>query len=470
MKFFPDKNHPIDVKIIHQGVDTLVTSHIALDLTDYATRFHKFIYFLTDLKDKAQETVSFSQDQRFTVENIYTFGKFKIYAQGKGAYTFILENEDLLIFVGTHKYGANGFNTPQIRIEYRAHYLFSAGHKKAYEYALKFVSSVLGDTKNHCSRIDLATDVQGIKYTSFDKYRLQSNYRKTEFKEHQDIYLQNYAFREYLKHNKTTGFHIGGGDFLFRIYDKTLEIKTGISKSYVITKWILNGYDKSKELPVWRHEIQYRRKELQKFMPKDCMDEVLFHFSQLDKLWNNAITKVRWTDLTNDEIMRISEDGLKSDSIKKIFQRARQNPERIDFWNILKNWDNKLADSIVKYKEIKEPKIQTAKKFYKAFLGATYKAMGNNPQNLLTIHEEVEQDLKELSQINLQDFAELKVLSSFVENAKMIDETGYVYEMDYSSTAFVYYKKLLDKLKSIDDNDIMNNARRYFEHKGLIKK
>lgn len=439
MNFYPSKENPSDVKVVSQGVDTLVTSHIAINEIDYDKKFVPLLRKLEDLKDNAQLIDSSNQKVRYVKSNILGMGQFKIYAQGMGMYKYILENEDLTIFIANSKFEANEGNTPQIKVEMRAHFLFAVSYKKAYELVLKMVHKMIGETRNLCNRIDIYTDVQGIKYTAFDEMRFQTNYKSTEF-----------SVRKHSKFKNVTGFSYGNGDFMFRIYDKTKEITLRKNKSFIMYKWMLNDYDKLKALPVFRHEVQYRRAELTKFMAKGLHDEVLYFFQSLNKLWNNAISKIRWTDLSNDEVTRISENALKSDSIKKIFQRARENPKRLDFWNILKNWDNKLTTQIAKYNHVKEPKDSTAKKFLKAYIGATYSARGNNPNELINIIDDVTRELRDILGITLHDYGELKVVSNFIENSKMLLKDGLQPDMDNTQTAFSLYSKLCEKLKGID--------------------
>lgn len=54
MLFFPNKENPTDVKVVSQAVDTLVTSHIALDKNDYDNKFLPLLKELEDLKESAQ--------------------------------------------------------------------------------------------------------------------------------------------------------------------------------------------------------------------------------------------------------------------------------------------------------------------------------------------------------------------------------------------------------------------------------
>lgn len=444
-------------KVVHQGVDTLLVSYTSTNLDDYSNKYLNFLKKLEVLKNSAQEIEGFDNNSRFVKSNLEGFGNFIVYAQGAGSYRYKIQNDDLLIFLSTTKYGANEFKTAQIKVEFRSHFLFSAGHKKAFETTNIFIRKILGDFKTQLLRIDLATDVQAIKYTSLDKHRFQTNFKKVDYTQ----------INEYTKHNKTTGFSIGGGDFLFRIYDKTLEIKQNPSKSFIISKWIANNYKESEKLTVFRHEIQLRREYLKKFTPKNIDCEVTHHFTNLDKLWNLAINKVTWVHLTDNEIIRICENDLKSASITKIFQRAKKETHRIDFWNILKNWDNKLAESIEKYEVIREAKIKTAHKYVKAFIGSTYKALGANPVNLIEVITDVQMSLSNFEGITLHEYGELKVLGNFVENAKILEKLELNPINDYTHRVYEKYFALNDKLRDLK-NPLIQSTKKYLDERGLI--
>ena len=93
MNFYPSKENPTDVKVVSQGVDTLVTSHIAINEIDYDKKFVPLLRKLEDLKDNAQLIDSSNQKVRYVKSNILGMGQFKIYAQGMGMYKYILENQ-----------------------------------------------------------------------------------------------------------------------------------------------------------------------------------------------------------------------------------------------------------------------------------------------------------------------------------------------------------------------------------------
>lgn len=450
---------PNITKIVHQGVDTLLTSYISIDEKNYYDIYLPFLEKLETLKKEAQEKEAFDNASRFVTADLAGFGKFMVYAQGVGSFKYLINNEDIKVYLSSTKYGANDFQTAQVKVEFRSHYLFASGHLKAYEIVNKFIDKIMGKTRKLCLRLDLATDVQGIKYTGLDKFRFQTFMKNTDFE----------VVNGFTKNRKTTGFQFGVGDFVFRIYDKTLKIKQDPSSSYIRYKWIMNGYDIHNEEQVFRHEIQLRRAYLKKYTPNDIDDEVLWHFTQLGNIWTMGTKKIRWTDLTNSEIIRICETNIKSDSVKKIFQRARQDDTRNNFWDVIKVWDNNLADSISKYEYVKEAKKSTSFKYVKALISSTYKAYGANPLHLMEVVEQVQKQLMQNDELNLHEYGELKILSNFVQNAKIIERHSVNVINDYSYQVQDKFIALKSKLCTIDHPE-MRTAEIYLEKRGLATK
>ena len=450
---------PNITKIVHQGVDTLVSSYISIDDKNYNDIYLPFLEKLEVLKKEAQEKEAFDNASRFVTADLAGFGKFMVYAQGMGIFKYKIQNDDVLICLSSTKYGANDFQTAQVKVEFRSHYLFASGHLKAYQIVNKFIDKIMGRTRKLCLRLDLATDVQGVKYTGLDKFRFQTFIKNTDFE----------VVNGFTKNRKTTGFQFGAGDYVFRIYDKTLKIKQDPSSAYIRYKWIMNGYDIHSDEQVFRHEIQLRRAFLKKYIPNDQDDEVLWHFTQLGNLWTVGTQKVRWTDLTNSEIIRICETNIKSDSVKKIFQRARQDDTRNKFWDVIKVWDNNLADSISKYEYVKEAKKTTSHKYMKALISATYKSYGADPRNIVDVVDLVQKQLMKNEEINLHQYGELKILSNFVQNAKIIERHSVNVINDYSFAVQDKFIALKSKLSTINHPE-MRTAEIYLEKRGLATK
>ena len=73
---------PNITKIVHQGVDTLVTSYISIDEKNYYDIYLPFLEKLEVLKKEAQEKEAFDNASRFVTADLAGFGKFMVYAQG----------------------------------------------------------------------------------------------------------------------------------------------------------------------------------------------------------------------------------------------------------------------------------------------------------------------------------------------------------------------------------------------------
>lgn len=445
------------VKVINQCVDTLLVGFVSTNLESYTQKYLPFLKSLESHKEDAQSVIGFDMKSRFVNINLLGLGHFKIYAQGLGAFAYRIENQDFTMLLGSTKFGANDGKTAQIRVEFRSHYLYAMGHKKAFDLVRVMVKKLMGEFNTQLLRIDLATDIQGIRYDGLDKYRIQTNFKKVD-------YLQ---INQYTKNNKSTGISIGGGAFMFRIYDKLEEIKKNPTKEFIKSKWIINGYNDKLKLPVFRHELQLRREELKKYFPNDIDCEVTFQFSQLEKIWNIAKTKVRWVDLSDSEVLEIAKQEMTSHAIKLLFQRVRKNESRLDFWAVLDNWDNKLATQIGKYENVKIARELTAEKHLKMFVGSTYKAYGSDPTKLLEVITNVQLKLGTFDNLTLHQHGDLKVLGSFVENARIIERLELNPVNDYSYKVYEKYFALNDILSDIK-NPIMKSAKSYLNKRGLL--
>jgi hypothetical protein len=88
---------------------------------------------------------------------------------------------------------------------------------------------------------------------------------------------------------KFTGFTIGKGNILCRIYDKTLEIRAESGKIWFHPLWKNNGWDG--ERPVWRVEFEVHRKVLKR-LGIDSVDDL---WTKKDNLW--SYLTVSWLQL-----------------------------------------------------------------------------------------------------------------------------------------------------------------------------
>jgi len=448
------------LRIVHQGVDTLRVSFIIRDLDVYM-RYDKLLYHFQDYKDKAKlNNDVYGQDfEIFELNyNDKYFGRWKMYSKSTSSFKYTLETEDFTMYLASYGFGSNDFNTAQVTVDFRAKFLFSLGHKKAYETIINILNNLLNSTKDNfkvlLNRIDLATDVMGVKYTSFDKIRFKHTFK-----------VQDYLpFSEYSRFHKTNGYFFGGGDFVFRIYDKVKQIKDNASRSFIIQKWILNDYDElNPDITVWRHEVQYRRAYLKRFLKENVEDEVLYFFDRIDKLWGYATYRIRFIDLTQDELFRVIDGDLKPDSVRQILYRAEKDKNRFHFWNIVKYWDNEIASQLLPIKKLDTKDERLPTRFLKAFLSTAFKLGEGDPTKISEVFDNFETYLRQYEHISTYDYLQKKLLVSYVKQAKIVEEYGMVVDFDYRSKAFEIFTKLQDKLENISDDKDFRYAKNYFE-------
>ncbi len=403
--------------ILSQHIDTLKTSHRAASEYDFNGKFQAFCALLDDYKEKAQNTKGFSNSERFYVSELLGLGKFKIHAQGNQAYKYIVSNNDMYIKIGNIAFGAD---RPQILIEYRQEFLFTVGHKKAYAIAQKFVDKALGSTIDGVTEIHLASDIWGVKYDFFDLLRFQTNFKRNEYSS-MDLDMFRVSMKRALE---TISF--GKNAFMFRIYDKNKQMAHYPEKrALILPKWILNGYNEASTVPVFRHEIQLRDDHLKKHIPKDVSDKVSHVFENLQGLWAYALEKVRFVDLNQDEIFRVAGSD-NSDTVRQILHRARNDEKRYHFWDELAYWDNDKVAQTLTYKEYKNSKIKTAEKAAKMFVSTVYKCLGDDPENLKRVLDGVNDETIKYKGLTLHQYAQMKVVDSFVANERLILNHGVV--------------------------------------------
>lgn len=395
-------------KIIYQGVDTLVTSHKSDDLADYNALFVPFLRALEKLKTMAQAVDGFDKKSRFVIHEFPVLGKTKVYAQGAKRYSYHLENEDVYIEISEASFESD---TPHIRVRYSNHFLFLFQVQKAYDTVISFVSLVLGSSKNILSEIHLCCDVASVIYEHDDKLRFQSRFSVRDFEE----------MSTFTAYNRFKGVYFGKDTFLFRIYDKLIDLRHHPEHSFIKYAWYLNGYSESDtnivKKSVFRHEIQYRRSYLKQYI-SDVSDEPLFIFQNLDKLWFHALEKVSFVNLTDNEIFRIK-SSVNHDSVIKIFQRAKDDKNRFDFWSTLHSWLNNLSSgSLDMYPAFKEAKLSTLRKKIKEVVSLAAR-LGLTPTDLKNLVAETDAKMQEFEGITLEQYGKLKVMDSFAHNERL---------------------------------------------------
>jgi len=431
--------------IVGQFVDTMVTAHLALDDEFYYIKFKDLIDFLKEKKAEAQTTrfgVKF-----IIIEDFLQLGKFQIFSTGVAQYAYHLSNGNIDIHISDADY-QNKHSKPQVRIEYRSHFLFSVGFKEALEYGKKVVKRILGAFQTKLQRIDLATDLWGVGFTPLDSLRFRAKMKASQY-------------RDFSRFNKTTGFIFGSSDFMFRVYNKSLEIRQNKSKEYFKSFWILNGYKESLDIDVWRFETQYRRAKLKDFIPNylfnklDC--EATYIFGKLEQLWANTFKAIKFTHLSNDEVIRVSEELTKAISIRQTYLRRdnkRKKENLLNLTDYLMNWNNKSLNfgMIKKNKHYSMTNNEHLKKSIKTAVAQSFK-IGSSLTPLMKALAEIDRDL-EHEGLDITTYGLSKSVTTSLDIYKAL-ESGKIdtYEFDFvkssynTATATKSYVKLLTLIK-----------------------
>ncbi len=418
--------------ILSQHVDTLHVTFKSTDNEAFARYNVNHYNSMEYYKDKAQEVEGFDLKSRFFEYEPFgaEFGSFRIGPQGNGQYRYIMQNDDLMMFFGNAKFDSDA---PHIKVEFRAHYLFAIGHKKAFAFVEKLVNKVLGAHIARVQRIDLATDVMGASFDILDRVRFQNMFASSTF----------------AVGSKSTGISFGSGAFVFRMYDKLAQIRNKYSLHFVKKKWVLNGWDEEKnKVGVVRFEVQYRTDELKKYtVPK--IGNVDAIFNAIPSLWAKALQKIKYAPLTNDEAIKISTTNITQSTKRDIYKKARDDKSRFQFGDFLKKLDASLSDLPMEYFDIKEANKKTAMKQFLGFLSATYKSSGGNPLDLSDLVSETAINIQLNKGITLHEYGLAKVMDSYVKRQKQIEKYGLVPKIDYSQSEFKaieFFKSNLTKL------------------------
>jgi hypothetical protein len=423
-------------KIVSQHIDTLKTSHKALDEDAFNKKFDAFCGILEDFKIQAQELKDETNFNNFVIAELRGFGKFKVFAQGSGVYRYQISNEDFFMKLGAVKFGAD---RPQILVEYRQDFLFTVGHVRAYELVKKFVFAVLGATKDNVTEIHLATDIWGVRYDYFDLQRFQTHFKRSEISK--DIDLTNV---QCIGRRNAETISFGKGAFMFRIYDKNIQLSSHPDKKALLyLKWIYNGYEVGSKAPVFRHEIQLRDDHLKQHIDPKTIDRVSFVFSILGSLWAYATEKVQYVDLSHDELQRcVTTTSL--NTVKSIYQRAKEDEKRFHFWEYVKTWDNHFVAQSVKYRDYKETKASNALRACKMFVSSAYQNMWDNPEALQEAFKLAQRDTYNFKGLTLHQYGQKKIVDGFMQNETAIVKFGLVpppsYQADQSNALSVYLK------------------------------
>lgn len=454
-----------NIKIVHQSIDTLVIGCKCHDEISYNKIFKPFVEKVKYLKGEAKELSTFGN--KFVKDTLdLGLGNFLVSSSGRSTYFGYVENNDVFFYVGDVPYDSK--LTYHIKLQFRSVFLLKMGYQKAYYFASLLLGRILGNFTTKVLRVDLCADLYGIRYTQSDIINFRTKKKKTLYK---DLYtyneiketenIEHLKISEYSRYNKFQGIQFGKSPFMFRIYDKTKEIKGKLNGSYLIETWKKNGYDISTNYPIYRHEVEFQRDYLRTMFP-DGVDEIDFLFSNLLNFWNNGISLLEWVNLTDKEHSKISKQLIEPQSITKIYRRALEDTSRFTHWHILEQWHDTNGISLDKIPDIKKRDFIHCEKSLKVFVSSVFRHVGSHPDNLAYVVNEVVRKM-ENEGTSLYNYALSRLASSFLDNYKNIEKLGYSVTNDFDFSARQSIPEFIKALKEIKEPTVKTPIERALE-------
>ena len=450
-------------KIVHQGIDTLVIGVNSLDEIAYNTKFKPFVAQIRRAKEAAQTIKTFGEKIEKTNLGL-NYGDFLVSSKSTGAYIGYVRNDDVFFNVADTEFNVKSLY--HLKLQFRSIYLLKYGHDYCMTQVKRFLTDIFGENYSiKILRLDVCSDVAGIKYTPVDFFNFRSlkkisNYGESISKDEGDglisdedevkslIDLNTVTINNFMRFNRFEGMSFGKNPDMFRVYDKIKQIKNQNISELVFTKWELNGFDSNKDMCVFRHEVEFGRARIQKLIPFNTVDEVAYLFSNLGKFWSTGLNICKWYDLTVKERERISNNSVQTDSIRKIYQRCDQDETRFKLWDFLADWDETRFAKLSKHDFIKSKDLKQAKKALKAFVSAVYTNLGYDYNNFLIVLDEVKKDLANQG-LNLHEYGLSKLAGSFSKNEKIINDCGLYIENPLTSSVYFGLDEFIIALKEI---------------------
>lgn len=249
----------MEVRVVNSGIDGLV---IGFSIAEFINI--EAFKLLDDAKAKAGEKMFGRKSSSVT-----WFGKdFIVSARGTKGYEWILENADVRFYVAKKAQGGRVY--PEVYVTFRADYLWRMGHVGVVQEFQDWLQSWAVVANNKVSRCDLCIDIQmELPKIDLAKEAVTRARGKVEYYE---------TCEHYVSGRLDTGYRIGSGALIGRIYDKSLEI-TISKKEWFKTIWSANGWDG--ESRVIRAEFQARRD----FLKKMSVDSFLSLCERLADMW-----------------------------------------------------------------------------------------------------------------------------------------------------------------------------------------
>lgn len=432
----------LKITVLNDLVDTLklhfYSSHLSdeKELEDY----NKIVDSFCSIKSEAQQIKNQDNQKRFISHEFHGY-KFHVMATAQSGFNVVIQNGDVSISLLKHSIK---HSNPLIKVEFRAEYLCRMGYIKAIQSVKNLIQNFLLNYHVKVSEIHLAKDIQGYEFCTFDFHRVKT-LSKTKTIFHNDI------SSEYYFGNRFTGFSIGKGDEMLRIYNKTLEINQKKQKSFIeVLKWAHNP-DFDNKQNVWRLEFQLRRERLKHLLGNDgLLDSLENVLNSISNLWNYCINRFVHKNLNNSEVheqitqMKKLKNGtykyLSADTLRKRFQRA----DKSVVWENIQDFEGNVGYELQRVKDIKKPEVEYVKNSYKSIISTFVKLKRGDfcSHELTDILLEADRELKEKTGINIIDTARIKALD-YMSHAKVFYESNGVIEDGFDK----YQKDLINNIQ-----------------------
>ena len=254
-----------------ENIDSLFYS---IDIKDFEKENEQFLNLLELMKLQAKADTM--QDTFFD----YKTYCFKILPNGLRFHSYILHNEIMSISISAHR-STNENNFP-VAIRLKSSFLWQHGYLQAYEDSINILHDIFNGEfiKEKVSRADLCCHTDNINLTLDDLSNFRGTFKKNEF---------------FLTNRKLSGITFGTfteKNFMCRIYNKSLEIKTS-GKSWFNEIWENKGMDIDK---VWNVEFQVGRGFFKEHNIETVMDFALKARSIWEKLTSDFVCYINQDD------------------------------------------------------------------------------------------------------------------------------------------------------------------------------
>lgn len=401
-------------------VDTLKLQYYASDIEKEKLSFNTYVEYFQNLKTEAQSIKSEDSQTRYKITSLDGLS-FRVMATSQRGFHVVLQNGDFTLSL--RKMDDKNLN-PIIKAEFRAEFLLRNGYKVAIKTVNNIVELMLKNYFIKVSEIHLAKDIQNYNFNILDFYRLKT------LKRNKQIFNQDTSL--FYSGLKFTGFSIGKGDEMLRIYNKTFEIDKNKEKAFVqYLSWDINP-DYDKEKTVWRIEFQLRRKKLKELFSSwgvvENLDSLL---RSISSIWDYLINTFVLKEMTIKECQeiqsgyKIKDDELiilNHEAIKKRFQRAEVHK----LWDFIKCFKGNAVEKLQKIKDICKPSVQYVKNAFKSVLSTFIKLKRGdfNKDELIEILIQADKELQSKKKLTLLQNARLKTVDYCSRAKDFYNHTG----------------------------------------------